>query len=241
MKTTFEYLCESTPDIIEKAINHPFNMDLKNGVLHTENFFNFLKQDALYLKDYAEALTQVIQFCNNRDHINDLIAFKNDTLAMERSLINYFVSFNNHYRFFQPANRKDPYIDAYSRHILRTTSQHPVEVGLASLTPCFWLYYALGQDMSKNDHSKNPYQKWIHTYNDPLFTIAYHKFIAIINSFSPNEIVLKKMIAAFQTSAQYELEFWNSIYKPFKCDKVEEYSPTSSPSRPMHHDIDHRF
>ena len=58
---------------------------------------------------------------------------------------------------------------AYTNFLRRTAWTAEAGEIMAAMTPCMRLYAYLGQELAREDHSKNPYREWIETYSSEEF------------------------------------------------------------------------
>ena len=86
---------------------------------------------------------------------------------------------------------------------------------IAALLPCFWLYWDVGNAISRVAAPNNPYRAWIDTYADEGFGEAVKAVIAVTDKAAAGttEAVRRKMATAFLRSSQWEWLFWDSAYQ----------------------------
>ena len=103
----------------------------------------------------------------------------------------------------------------YTRFLLATAYHEPWEVLLAALLPCFWLYWDVGNTISRVAAPDNPYRAWIDTYADEGFGAAVKAVIAMTDTAADgaSALVRRKMMRAVSRCCQYEWLFWDSAYQ----------------------------
>lgn len=93
----------------------------------------------------------------------------------------------------------------------------PVEVEVASVLPCFWIYRSVGRAIiDKNDKgNRNPYSRWIETYSDKSFEKATRKAIDICDALAElaSDTVRKQMTDVFVLCSKMEWLFWDSAWR----------------------------
>ncbi|RZK89811.1 MAG: hypothetical protein EOO98_09620 [Pedobacter sp.] len=101
-------------------------------------------------------------------------------------------------------------------HFLRSTvAFEPVEVGMAAILPCFWIYKQVGDYIFKSHNgSGNPYQRWIATYGGGEFAISVQRAIDICDNVASKSTpeIKNRMTVAFVAASRLEYEYRNAAY-----------------------------
>ena len=79
--------------IYKSIIEHPFNQKLAEGTLAKEKFQFYMKQDSLYLVDFARALALAASNAQNTDDLVLLLDFSKGAIVAERSLHEFYFDF----------------------------------------------------------------------------------------------------------------------------------------------------
>lgn len=198
--------------IYDSILEMPFIIELMDGTLHKEKFKFYMQQDSKYLENFGKTLSLLASKSYDINDTISLIHFSETAIIAERELHEfYFKDFN-----IVPSNTIEPVIHHYTSHIKSVSSYESVEVGMASVLPCFWIYKKVGEYIYENQKSNdNPYQKWIDTYAGDDFDSVVKEAINICNNFAMNtsERIKTRMTEVFITSSRLEFEFWDSSYK----------------------------
>ena len=103
----------------------------------------------------------------------------------------------------------------YTSYLLAVGYQEPWEVFVAALLPCFWLYWDVGNAITRTAAADNPYRAWIDTYSDEAFGAAVRAVIAITDQAAAGTTpaVQDRMLTAFVRSSQWEWLFWDGAYR----------------------------
>ncbi len=204
-------LWQSIESIYQAILDHPFNQQLAQGTLEQERFQFYLKQDALYLVDFARALGLVGARCTGPDRIVDFQNFAIGAIVAERGLHEsyfdlYGISLDVGYA---------PGCFTYTNYLLATAALRPIEEAIAALLPCFWIYREVGNHIYRNASPDNPYQKWIDTYAGEEFATAVDQAIIITEDVAAvaSEPIREQMRGAFVYSSRLEWMFWDSAYR----------------------------
>ncbi len=196
--------------IYQAILDHPFNQQLAQGSLSQEQFQFYLKQDALYLVDFAKALALISAKSASVDLVVDFLHFAEGAIIAERGLHEYYFQVYN----IQLDVKYAPGCFTYTNYLLATASLRSYEEAIASVLPCFWIYREVGNYIYQHSIQNNPYQKWIDTYSGKEFAIVVDKAIAITNQIAAQTTpqIKDAMEAAFINSSRLEWVFWDSAY-----------------------------
>lgn len=196
--------------IFKRIVRMPFIDELIEGSLDREKFTFYLEQDALYLADYGKVLTGIASKLNDPEHIEAFVYFAGESIAVEKALHESFLSHK-----YGIKTQPSPSCLLYTSYLLRQLSVAPVEVVVAAVLPCFWIYKEVGDFILANQHGRvNPYQNWINTYGGEDFAESVASAIAIADELAENctEEQREAMTEAFVMCSKLEWMFWNSAY-----------------------------
>jgi thiaminase (transcriptional activator TenA) len=193
----------------------PFNTELAAGTLAPERFRFYIMQDALYLAEYARVLAIAAAKAPDAGTVRWFAQAAGEAIAVEQALhARYLAEFGVDP---EEAAAAEPSPDclAYTSYLLMTAHQKPWEVTVASVLPCFWIYWDVAGAIVGSAVPGNPYRAWIDTYADPRFGEAVRAAIAIADRAAEGTTPQKReaMLAAFARSAQYEYLFWDGAYQ----------------------------
>ena len=182
--------------IYEKTVTLPFIQELTNGTLDREKFIFYIQQDAMYLSDYGSVITGIASKLKDPAHTESFIRFAGDSIVVERAL---------HESFIHGINEKDrlkpsPACLLYTSYLWRQLANAPIEVSVAAVLPCFWIYKAVGDYILANQtNEENPYQTWINTYGGDDFSRSVSRAIEICDELAESctESRQKEMLEAF--------------------------------------------
>jgi len=100
--------------------------------------------------------------------------------------------------------------------MLSTAAIDQVEVAMAAVLPCFWIYQKVGEHiLAHQNKTDNPYQSWINTYGGDAFGLVVKKAINICDEAALNctPAQQSKMTDAFMTACKLEWAFWDSAWR----------------------------
>ncbi len=202
-------------DIYQKILAMPFNRELAAGTLSENRFRHYMIQDAHYLEGFARALALASAKGHTADHVVHFASAAQVAIVVERSLhADYFSKFGITPAAFAAAE-PTPVCEHYVSHLLRTAALDPLEVGLAALLPCFWIYREVGRFILAHAAKPNPYQAWIDTYAGIEFEQAVDAVIKTVDEVAAGASprTLAAMHHAFKRATQLEWMFWDSAFR----------------------------
>jgi thiaminase/transcriptional activator TenA len=193
----------------------PFNCELADGTLSTEQFRGYITQDALYLGQYARILTLAGARGPDGPVLHAFASCALEAVAVEQALHEQYLAQFGVDRG-QAANAEpSPDCLGYTSFLLATAYHEPWEVLVAALLPCFWVYWDVGNAIARRAGAANPYRAWIDTYADAGFGEAVRTVIGITDraAAATTAAVQTRMLTAFVRSTQYEWLFWDGAYQ----------------------------
>lgn len=196
--------------IFEAILRHPFLAGLTAGTLDREKFLFYLDQDALYLDDFGKALAGIAVKSAARDHVESFLQFSGDTIAVERELHRSYLG------QIDSAASPTPTCLLYTSFMHRQLAIAPVEVAVATVLPCFWVYQAVGDSILAGETVPgNPYQNWINTYGGDEYGQAVTRAVAIADALAEQTTpaVRAEMTRAFVLCARMEWMFWDAAWR----------------------------
>lgn len=204
-------LWRSIEDIYTEILAHPFLTGLTDGTLPEECFRHYVLQDALYLRDYARALS----LAGVRSPGEDVLVMFNEHSAgavmVERSLHDSFLK-----DLGIPETELDrtpiaPTTLAYTSYLLRTASLGDYPEVLGAVLPCYWIYAEVGKALLEKGSPNAMYQKWVETYGGEDFNALVEAVLDVTDraceDLNPSQE--KKVMESFVTTSRYEWMFWN--------------------------------
>jgi thiaminase/transcriptional activator TenA len=207
-----EHAWKAATPIYASILEMPYIRALMQGTLAPEKFRFYIAQDARYLEQYARVLAIIGARIHRKDHVLQFIKFAEGAIVVESAL---------HAGYFDKLGivQHPPMAPAchhYTGYLLATAATAPVEVALAAVLPCFWIYKAAGDHILLHQNKiDNPYQTWIDTYAGEEFGILVAKAIAICDEVAAQCTARQQehMTEAFLTASRLEYMFWDSAWR----------------------------
>lgn len=199
-------------DVYANIIDMPFIKELTEGSLPLEKFQFYITQDSRYLDHFGRALSLIGARANDLQDALAFIRFAEGAVVVENALHgSYFETFG-----ITGAGNIEPACHHYIHFLKSTAALDAVEVAMAAVLPCFWIYKKVGDHIYSHQTSEtNPYKKWIDTYAGEEFGELVNRAIAICDKAAAKctEAQQQKMIGAFVTASRLEFDFWDAAYK----------------------------
>ncbi|AKK73323.1 transcriptional regulator [Chryseobacterium gallinarum] len=199
-------------DQYQSILEMPFIKELSDGSLPQEKFRFYMAQDSLYLEHFGRSLSLIAAKIPDLQDVLTFMQFAENAIVVENALHeSYFKDFGlTDKGVLQPACHH--YI-----HFLRSTAAlESVEIAVAAVLPCFWIYREVGNYIYKTRNTvDNPYEKWIATYAGEEFSQAVDQAISICDRLAENSTqeTKEKMSEAFIMATRLEYYFWEAAYE----------------------------
>jgi thiaminase/transcriptional activator TenA len=200
--------------IYAAILAHPFLRGLTDGSLPRESFRFYAVQDALYLRDFARALSIAAARAPEDDWIIMFNEHAAGALRVERAL---------HESFFQEwglspgAVARTPLAPtnlAYTSYLLTVAYAAPFHEAVAALLPCYWIYWEVGKELERAGSPDPLYARWIGTYASKEFGSVVTAVLKATDQTAARlrEPEQDRMRHHFVTTSRYEWMFWDMGY-----------------------------
>ena len=210
-----DHLRELVDPIWEAQHNHPFVQGIGDGSLDIEKLKYWVRQDYVYLIDYARILSMASAKAPDLDTMTWFAGLTKGTLEVEMSLHRSYARDFGISESELESERKSPTCQGYSDFLMRAAVAEPFEVTAAALLPCFWGYYELGtllEDRGLPEHEL--YARWVKRYSDPQVGPEVERFRSLMDRLGADASahLRRQMEQAFLLSSRYEYLFWEMCY-----------------------------
>ena len=209
-------LREEARDIWDGWHNHPFISGIKDGSLKRGKFIYWIKQDYLYLQDYARVFALAGAKANNLEDMQSFARLMDGILNTEMSLHRSYCSQFGITAQELDTLEKSPTCQGYTDFLVRTAALEPVGVTVAALLPCFWGFYEIGTRLEAvgNTGEDNPYRDWIAMYSSDEFAKLTEWSKELLEKYARKAGAEEResMKKAFLISSKYESLFWEMAH-----------------------------
>jgi len=204
-------LWSSIEPIYAAILRHPFVAGLTDGSLPRASFQFYAVQDALYLRDFARALSIAASRAPRDEWIIMFNQHAAGALEVERALHEgFFVEFGLSAADVS-ATPLAPTNLAYTSYLLAVAQAGPFHEAVAALLPCYWIYWEVGKSLERSGSRDPLYARWIGTYASAEFGGVVQAVLACTDHLAEDLRPVERdaMKRHFVTTSRYEWMFWD--------------------------------
>jgi thiaminase/transcriptional activator TenA len=209
-------LLRSTRLVWEAQHSHPFVRGIGDGSLDIERFKFWVRQDYLFLIDYARLLALAVARAPDLDSMRRFADLTQATLSVEMELHrSYAAEFGISVAELE-TEEKAPTTRGYTDFLLRVAALDEFSELIAALLPCMWSFSDIGQRLAQGPGPTDQrYAKWIEMYSSEEFADLADWCRGLVDRVAAGlgEDRLRRMEDAFLTSSRYELLFWEMAWR----------------------------
>jgi thiaminase (transcriptional activator TenA) len=201
----------SAAEIWEAQHRHPFVTRIGDGSLPVERFQVWLRQDWLFLIEYARMLALGAARAPDVPTMTRFAGLTRSILEDEMSLHRSYAAGFGISESELDAERMLPTTQGYTDFLVRTASQGDFAELAAALLPCMWGYSEVGRRLAERARpAEARYAAWIEMYASDDFAelAAWCRELTDRMECADRE----RMERAFATSSRYELAFWEMAW-----------------------------
>ncbi len=194
---------------------HAFVQQLAKGTLSQPSYLHYLKQDFLFLKQYARAYALAIYKARTLADMRKALPCVHALLDSE---IAHHVNYCGNWGLTESdleAEDEDFGTVAYTRYVLDAGMTGDIVDLYVALAPCSIGYAEIGRNLTIDGNTKlqdNPFESWIALYGGDEFqqgvaqgTEHIDAFLADIDLHSQRG---RDLITVFRTATRMEIAFW---------------------------------
>ncbi|HEX7300269.1 MAG TPA: thiaminase II [Solirubrobacteraceae bacterium] len=211
-RSTFsEALRAASADAWEAQHDHPFVRGIGDGTLPVERFAHYVRQDYLFLVEYARMLALGAARAPDVQTMRRFADLAQAILGEEMDLHRAFARDFGIDEAELEAEAPAPTTQAYTDFLVRTAALGDAGELAAALLPCMWGYAEIGQRLAAaGAPSDERYERWIATYAAPEFQelAAWCRGLVDRLGAAADDEGWARMQRAFVTCSRYELAFW---------------------------------
>jgi thiaminase (transcriptional activator TenA) len=203
-------LWDGISDIYDAILAHPFLTGLTDGTLPEQSFAFYVIQDALYLRDYARALTVVASKAPTASAMRMFASHAVQANAVELELHGALLGeLGISKETFQRATPAPTNL-AYTSYLLATVRDGTYAESVGVVLPCYWIYAAVGKRLLVSGSPDPRYQRWIATYGGEEYGDVVADVIAELDRVSHglSDDERTRVRRHFRTTSRYEWMFW---------------------------------
>ncbi len=201
--------------IWDAQLQHPFVRGIADGSLRPERFERWVRQDYLYLKEFARVFAWAAAKADRLASMSWYAAVLDLTLNTEMSLHREYAARFGITEEQLEAEEMWPTTRAYTDFLVRTAADGDMTDLLAALLPCAWGYAWLGVQLAEFERPTDQrYSDWIEQYASAEFQEAAlwlrdeTERVAGFVSGAKRE----RLVNLFVLSSRYEHRFWEMCW-----------------------------
>jgi thiaminase (transcriptional activator TenA) len=213
--TTSARFRQSADAIWQAQHDHPFVHGIGDGTLDPERFGCWLRQDWLFLIDYARLFGAAVMRAPDLESMTTFAGLLHGILHTEMDLHRSYVAGFGVSLEDLDQETKAPTTQGYTDYLLRTATTGDYAELLGALLPCIWGYNEIAQRLAERSLPADArYRAWIETYTSDEFTrlAAWCRELTDAACAGLPANALRRAEAAFVTSSRYELAFWEMAW-----------------------------
>jgi thiaminase (transcriptional activator TenA) len=216
METPFrDILRQAAQPIWEAILAHPFLKELGVGTLPHERFLYFVRQDYLYLFEFARVLCLGGSKAEDLDTLEMFAKHVANTVAVERVMHTGFIQRLGLRSNELLESERTPTTQAYTRHLLAVAQEGTLGEVVAAVLPCYWIYWEVGQHLATCQPTDLIYRDWIKAYGSETFAALVQQQLNLVDRLGARASAheSRRMTEHFMQSSRYEFLFWDDAYR----------------------------
>jgi len=195
---------------------HPFVQELGAATLPLEKFTYYVRQDYLYLIDFARCIGLAASKADDVKEMRRWAEMMRGCLTYEAEMLEKLSEALGVPQEELRATPKAPTNEAYTNHLVRVAYEGGMGENVAALLPCMWIYLDVGAALAEiGGYRGHPiYEEWCEAYNAPEYIRLVDIYRSLIDRSAEKASapVKERMRRHFRLSMRYECMFWEMAY-----------------------------
>jgi thiaminase/transcriptional activator TenA len=197
--------------------DHPLVRALGAGNPDLKQLRFWMRQDYLFLIDYARLFALAAARAPDLDTMNAFARLCHETLESEMTLHRSYAADFGISAAELESETKSAVTQAYTDFLLRTAALGDYSELVAALLPCMWGFSEVGTRLREVGMPKEPLSaRWVEMYGSDDFAQLAAWCRDILDALADGlpKHFLDRIEAAFITSSRHELAFWDQALTP---------------------------
>jgi thiaminase (transcriptional activator TenA) len=208
-----DQLREAADPIWALQHGHPFVRGIGTGSLQSRKFRHYIRQDYLFLIEYARVLALGCARAPRLDAMGRFAQLAEAALGTELELHRSYAAAWGISTAELEAEQPTATTRAYTDFLLRTATLADYGELAAAVLPCMWGYHELATVLAGRGRPDTElYARWIDQYADAEFGQLTEWCKALTNAAAAAGDQ-RRMTEAFLISSRYELAFWSASWR----------------------------
>jgi thiaminase (transcriptional activator TenA) len=194
---------------------HPFVRGIGDGTLELERFAFWVRQDYLFLIEYARLFGLAAARAPNLETMGRFADLLQATLQTEMELHRGYAEQFGIAPEELERETASPTTRGYTDFLLRVATTGDFADLAAALLPCMWGFSEVGRRLADGERPADArYAAWIDMYADPDFAALADWCRGLVDRLAEQAPpgARRRMEDAFLTSSRYELAFWEMAW-----------------------------
>jgi thiaminase/transcriptional activator TenA len=199
----------------DEYTQHEFVQLLGTGTLNQQAYLHYLKQDFLFLKQYARAYAMAIYKSRTLAEMRSALPSVQALLASE---IGHHIEYCRAWGLSEADMEAEPEAFgtvAYTRYVLDTGMSGDLIDLYVALAPCSLGYGQIGLQLQADPTTLsqgNPYQTWIDLYSGDHYQQGMQQSVqqldGLLSEIDVNSARAAQLCQVFKTATRMEIAFW---------------------------------
>ena len=202
--------------IWDAILGHPFVLELGAGTLPLEKFTYYVKQDYLYLIDFARCIGLAASKAEDVEDMRSWAEMMGGCLKYETEMLESLSRALGVPPGEISRTPKAPTNEAYTNHILKVAYEGSMGENVAALLPCMWTYMDVGDALAEiGGYKGHPiYEEWCEAYTTPEYIDLVEIYRSLVDRSAEKAgiTVKERMRRHFRLSMRYEYMFWEMAH-----------------------------
>ncbi|MEF8784596.1 MAG: thiaminase II [Haloarculaceae archaeon] len=199
----------------DAILDHPMVEQLGAGTLDEEPFKYWVRQDYVYLIEYARMFAYGGANAPDLERMGTFAELLDSTINTEMDLHRAYAADFGISEAELEATTPSPTTQGYTDFLVRTAATDTFGELVAALLPCMWGFNVTGKRLAEQgipDHEG--YAEWIEMYAGEEFTELAEWCKDLMNDVAADATATEKerYQERFRTSARYEYLFWDAAW-----------------------------
>ena len=197
-------------------VDHPMVSALGAGTLDDDPFRYWIRQDYVYLVDYARVFAHSAATAPDLDRMRTFADLLESTVETEMALHREYAAEFGIDESELEATDPSPTTRAYTDFLVRTATDGSFGDLVAAILPCMWGFNETGERLAADGlPDDDRYAEWIRTYASDEFTelTEWCKDLADQVAAERTAADRERYRDLFRTSARYEYRFWDAAWR----------------------------
>ncbi|QHS15869.1 thiaminase II [Halopenitus persicus] len=202
--------------IWDDILSHPMVEALGDGTLDEEPFRYWVRQDYVYLVEYARVFATGAARAPDLDRMATFAELLESTIADEMDLHRAYAAEFGISESALAATEPSPTTRGYTDFLVRVASTGSFGDLVAALLPCMWGFNETGTRLARRGvPDDDRYADWIETYAGAEFTELTEWCKTLLDDVAADasERERERYRDRFETSARYEYRFWDAAWR----------------------------